>query len=132
DDDSIIPGFGSVRRRPKSGHLAKDVQLAHHHAPPSALDRALLFPGAQGPAGGVQARSGEFREVLPRERKRDLQTAHRPASRLLGEAHKRPRQAPLHVLGREFAQPDWWLSIALFEYRDGLSPGGRVPLVQAG
>ena len=61
------------------------VRIAQHDALPAALDQALLLPGAQGAAHRVQRGAGHFGDVLPADRKIDLDAVLDLAAGLLGQ-----------------------------------------------
>ena len=78
------------------------VRIAQHDALASALDQALLLPCAENSAHGVQGGAGHLGDVLPADRKIDLDAMLDLAAGLLGQTQQRVRDTLLDLFAGHF------------------------------
>ena len=79
------------------GETEQLVRIAQHDALPSALDQALLLPRAENAADGMQGGAGHLGDVLPADRKIDLDALFDFAAGLLRQPQQRMRNALLDL-----------------------------------
>ena len=79
------------------GETEQLVRIAQHDALPPALDQALLLPRAENAADGMQGSAGHLGDVLPADRKSDLDALFDFPAGLLRQPQQRMRNALLDL-----------------------------------
>ena len=89
---------GKVFRNPQ-----QVTRLSHGDPPPSGADQPAVFPGTQRSADGKQRRPGHLRQILPGQRKIDLNSPFDLAAGLLRQPQQRSRDPPLDAFGHQLS-----------------------------